>query len=154
MALCMSTVWILGLFQNQGWTSSEATTLASSFNSRIFVRSLNVEDNLALVQKLCGKPVDREYIRSLLDRLNVGHKAKSMTSALSQGEQQRVAITRALVNRPVVILADEPTSALDDVNTDEVVNLLEEAATLANTTLLVVTHDNRLKAKFNKVIQL
>lgn len=117
-----------------------------------FVRSLNVEDNLALTQKLSGNPVDREHIKKLLDRLNVGHKLKSKTSRLSQGEQQRVAIARALVNKPDVILADEPTSALDDVNTVEVVDLLEEVATDTQTTLLVVTHDKRLKDRFEKQI--
>ena len=117
-----------------------------------FVRSLNVEDNLALTQSLSGKKVDRKKIRQLLDRLNIGHKANSKTNSLSQGERQRAAIARALVNDPVIILADEPTSALDDTNTDQVIDLLEEQATAADATLLVVTHDTRLKDRFPKQI--
>ncbi|MDX1479458.1 MAG: ABC transporter ATP-binding protein [Saprospiraceae bacterium] len=117
-----------------------------------FVRSLNVEENLALTQSLSGRRVDKDLIRTLLERLNVGDKLKSRPARLSQGEQQRVAIARALVNKPDVILADEPTSALDDENTDEVIRLLEEAAEATQTTLLVVTHDNRLKDKFDKQI--
>jgi ABC-type lipoprotein export system ATPase subunit len=74
--------------------------------------------------------------------------------ALSQGERQRAAIARALVNKPEVILADEPTSALDDINTAEVIRLLEETATEVQATLLVVTHDGRLKEKFAKQINL
>ena len=86
--------------------------------------------------------------------MNIFHKKKSYTSALSAGEQQRVAIARALVNRPQLILADEPTSALDDMHTDEVINLLEEQASEVNATLLVVTHDNRLKDHFKLRIEL
>ena len=122
------------------------------FQQSHFVRSLNVEENLALAQNLAGLPVDRKKIRELLERLNIGHKTKSRTSALSQGEQQRVAIARALVNQPYIIFADEPTSALDDTNTGEVVQLLIEQSEAAGANLLVVTHDNRLKERFSKHI--
>lgn len=119
-----------------------------------FVRALSVRENLELAQKLAGLRPDPERIKKLLDRLGIGHKLNSKTSELSQGEQQRVAIARALVNRPKIILADEPTSALDDKNTGEVIRLLEETASEANATLLVVTHDKRLKDNFSKQIEL
>ena len=124
------------------------------FQEPHFMRALNVEENLALTQSLSGQKVDKKKIHALLDRLNLAHKKTSDTSALSQGEKQRVAIARALVNDPILILADEPTSALDDGNTSEVVNLLEEQATAAGATLLVVTHDNRLKEQFPNQISL
>lgn len=124
------------------------------FQQPHFVRSLNVSENLALTQKLSGMKVDHHRIAALLDRLGIAHKAKDKTHRLSQGEQQRVAIARALVNDPVVILADEPTSALDDVHTDAVIELLEEQATAANATLLVVTHDGRLRSHFKNQISL
>ncbi|MBK7408538.1 MAG: ATP-binding cassette domain-containing protein [Saprospirales bacterium] len=124
------------------------------FQRSHFVRSLTVGENLALAQSLAGLPADWDRIQLLLDQLNVGHKARSKPDALSQGEQQRVAIARAIINRPTVILADEPTSALDDENTDEVIRLLEEEARSVGATLLIVTHDNRLKARFPKQIQL
>ncbi len=124
------------------------------FQQSHFIRSLNVMENLTLAQKLAGLSVDRQKIQDLLDRLNIGHKAKSKTSQLSQGEQQRVAIARALINEPYIILADEPTSALDDRNTDEVIHLLVEQSQAAEATLLVVTHDNRLKERFSKQITL
>lgn len=124
------------------------------FQKSHFVRALTVEENLLLAQQLAGVQPNKQRIEELLGRLNIQHKIKAKTSALSQGEQQRVAIARALVNQPAVILADEPTSALDDVNTEQVIQLLTEQATAVNATLLVVTHDNRLKGRFAKQILL
>ena len=118
------------------------------------MKSLTVGENLALAQQLAGEGIDQDRIQSLLDRLAIGHKLNSKTNSLSQGEQQRVAIARALINKPKVILADEPTSALDDKNTQEVIQLLEESAKEVNATLLVVTHDGRLKEQFGNRINL
>lgn len=124
------------------------------FQKAHFIRALTVEENLMLAQSLAGHKISKERIQTLLDRLNVGHKLKSKTDSLSIGEQQRVAIARALVNKPAVILADEPTSALDDKNCDEVIQLLEQQAKEENATLLIVTHDGRLKEKFKNQITL
>lgn len=124
------------------------------FQKSHFVKSLTVEENLALAQQLAGVKISKSRILELLNHLNVGHKLKSKPDRLSQGEQQRVAIARALVNQPDVILADEPTSALDDVNCNEVIQLLEREANAVGATLLVVTHDGRLKERFEKQIHL
>jgi len=124
------------------------------FQNSHFIRSLNVEENLMLAQRLAKMPIDKARIRRLLERLNVGHKLKSSTDQLSVGEQQRVAIARALVNKPKIILADEPTSALDDINCDQVIELIEEVANEVKATLLVVTHDARLSSKFPNQINL
>ena len=76
------------------------------------------------------------------------------TKNLSIGEQQRVAIARALVNDPDMILADEPTSALDDKNANEVMDLLEEQARISKASLIIVTHDQRLKDRFTQTVEL
>ncbi len=122
------------------------------FQQAHFVRSLRVLDNLLLAQHLAGVPRDRDRCLHLLDRLNLAHKAQSSPEYLSQGEKQRVAIARALVNRPGLILADEPTSALDDANCEEVLQLLAAQAQEENAALLIVTHDGRLKERFDQKI--
>lgn len=124
------------------------------FQRSHFVKSLTVRENLALAQELAGVSVDNARIGKLLDRLNVAHKMDRKTDRLSVGEQQRVAIARALVNSPELILADEPTSALDDENCDQVLHLLTEQAASVKATLLIVTHDGRLKDKIDNQIRL
>ncbi len=124
------------------------------FQRAHFIGSLSVGENLILAQHLAGLKPDWDRVAELLSRLNLSHKIKSAPDQLSIGEQQRVAIARAIINHPSVILADEPTSALDDHNAMDVIQLLEEQAASVQATLLVVTHDSRLKNKFPLQIQL
>jgi putative ABC transport system ATP-binding protein len=111
-----------------------------------FVRSVSALDNLLLVQHIAGRKADRQQAMSLLNRLNIGHKAGQLTQTLSLGEQQRLAIARALINHPEVILADEPSSSLDDQHCAQMIELLMQVATENHAALLIVTHDNRIKA--------
>ncbi len=120
------------------------------FQQHHFLSALNVEENLLLAQELAGVKKDKTQIKIFLEKLNIAHQLNAKPNALSQGEQQRVAIARALIHQPALILADEPTSALDDHNCEEVIALLQEQAQQYETTLLIVTHDKRLKDKFSK----
>lgn len=115
------------------------------FQQNHFVDSLTVLENVILAQSLAGNKIDKNAAQSLLSRLNIAHKAKNNIKDLSQGEKQRVAIARAIINQPRLILADEPTSALDDHNCTEVLNILHEQAKAADSALVIVTHDTRLK---------
>ncbi|MEM9929395.1 MAG: ATP-binding cassette domain-containing protein [Bacteroidota bacterium] len=124
------------------------------FQQSHFVKALTVGENLALARRLAGLPNDQRRINELLDQLNIGNKRDQRPQSLSVGEQQRAAIARALINEPTVILADEPTSALDDDNTERVIELLKTQAAAVHATLLVVTHDNRLKSTFDQQISL
>ena len=118
-----------------------------------FIDSINVFENLKLAQHLSGSMESEQKIIEILESLNIRQKAFEKPSELSQGERQRVSIARAVITNPKVIFADEPTSALDDKNCHEVLSLLEEQAARTNATLVIVTHDNRLKEKFhNKIL--
>jgi ABC-type lipoprotein export system ATPase subunit len=124
------------------------------FQTAHFVEALTVEENLLLPFFLSGKKVDSTRAALLLKRLNLTDKANKLPRWLSVGEQQRVAIARAVIHSPSVIFADEPTSALDDVNAQQVIGLLEEQAKESGASLMIVTHDQRLKDYFSKRITL
>ena len=89
---------------------------------------------------------DEGRIDEVLKQLDLLEKRDSRINQLSQGQAQRVAIARAILNKPAVIFADEPTSALDDKNCERVISLLLTAAQQNQATLVVATHDQRLKS--------
>ncbi|CCH57145.1 Sigma 54 interacting domain protein [Fibrisoma limi BUZ 3] len=124
------------------------------FQKPHFVSSLSVLDNLLLSNYLAGQPQNKERARQLAAQLGFGDHLSKKTHQLSQGEQQRVSIARAVMNQPQVILADEPTSNLDDENTERVVRLLREQSEQIGASLIVVTHDQRLKDVFQNRIEL
>ena len=124
------------------------------FQTAHFIEALTVKENLTLTQTLAGESKDIDKIKKLLADLGIESKLNAKLNALSVGEKQRVSIARALVNSPSLILADEPTSALDDKNCEAVLKLVREQAKKHNSTLLIVTHDNRLKDQFDKRVEL
>jgi len=118
------------------------------------VRHLSVRDNLRLAQYLAHLPQDDTRIQDTLASLGVADKAGRRPPELSQGERQRVAIARAVVNRPKLLLADEPTANLDDAAAALAVDLLAEQAGRHGATLVVATHDARVKAKLRERLEL
>lgn len=116
------------------------------FQTLRLVSALSIRKNLCLAQKLGHGRVDDAVIDELLDRLDIAHRANAKPRELSQGEAQRAAIARALVGRPDLLVADEPTSALDDVNTAKIAQLLLDTAKAQGSTLLIATHDQRLRS--------
>ena len=115
------------------------------------VSALNVENNLLLAQRLAGLPRDFKRINEVLTALQIADKAQKFPRSLAQGEAQRVAIARAILNRPKLVLADEPTSALDDANCAAAIDLLFAQAREHGATLIVATHDARIKSRFARV---
>lgn len=122
------------------------------FQKNHLINALNVERNLIMAPYLAGLSIDSKRVEYVLDRLGLAGKGKSMVTELSQGQAQRVAIARAVLNNPPVILADEPTSALDDKSCAQVIDLLVQVANENKATLLVATHDQRLKSKISRQI--
>ena len=131
-----------------------ATSVGIVLQALHLVKHLSVRDNLRLAQYLAKAPQDDKRIDDTLGALGVGAKSARRPSELSQGEQQRVAIARAVVNRPKLVLADEPTANLDDVAAATVVELLAEQAGRHGATLVVATHDARVKGKFRERLEL
>lgn len=117
---------------------------------------LDAIDNVALAMTLAGVAVSeaRARARQLLDELQVGRRALAMPSRLSGGEAQRVAIARALANRPHIILADEPTAALDSERARVVMDLLRQVAQTQQAAVLVVTHDEKIFDRFDRLVSL
>ncbi len=124
------------------------------FQTLHLISALSVADNLHLARYMAGLPRQDSRVHHVLDDLGLRSLTNARARALSQGEAQRVAIARAVINEPTVILADEPTSALDDANTAQVMDLLCEQAETCGATLIIATHDQRIKDRFTAVLEL
>jgi lipoprotein-releasing system ATP-binding protein len=129
-----------------------AKNIGIIFQRAHFVSALSVIDNMLLSNFLAEKPQDRKKAIFLANELGFAEHLNKKTSQLSQGEQQRVSIARALMNDPNVILADEPTSSLDDINCQRVIELLKMQSASIGASLVVVTHDQRLKNEFSNQV--
>ena len=118
--------------------------------------TLTVEENLLLPLELTGSvPAEsRERAASLLQRVGLGHRGSSFPDRLSGGEQQRVAVVRALVHRPSLVLADEPTGNLDAATGKGVMDLLVELVRRDEGTLLMVTHSRSLAGRADRILQI
>ncbi|MCZ6741640.1 MAG: ABC transporter ATP-binding protein [Alphaproteobacteria bacterium] len=124
------------------------------FQTLHLVSALSVADNLHLARYLAGLRRDEARLHGVLESLGIGAMAAARPRTLSQGEAQRVAIARAVINDPKIILADEPTSALDDGNATQVLNLLSQHADMCGATLVIATHDRRIRDRFDAVLEL
>ena len=146
------------LIYNNGWQIKDLRELRRDkigfvFQAPYLIPFLDVTDNVALLPMLAGYPnvESRQRALALLEALDVSHRAKAMPSQLSGGEQQRVSIARALVNRPPVILADEPTAPLDSERALAVIRILNQMALQYQTAIIVVTHDEKIIPTFKRI---
>lgn len=124
------------------------------FQENYFIESLSVMNNLVYTSSLCGLKPDSTYIGNLLRELDIAALSGKKPGQLSRGELQRFSIARALVNKPVVLLADEPTSSLDDENCGRFADLMKQVSVSHSLSLIVATHDGRLKPGFASRINL
>jgi putative ABC transport system ATP-binding protein len=118
------------------------------------IGALTVAQNLRLAPALAGLPAGTARVREVLAALDLADKADAYPHQLSVGQQQRVAIGRAVMNHPRVLLADEPTASLDDRRTEAVLKLLLEQAEANGATLVVATHDRRIMGAFEHRLEL
>lgn len=127
------------------------------FQFHYLLNELTVLKNVMLPGFKAGKMNDEDLgnkALALLKNLGIQHLAHRMAYQLSGGEKQRIAIARALINDPLVLMCDEPTGNLDNKNTDMVFDIFKELTSRFNTTLLVVTHDMAFAEKTNRTIKM
>lgn len=131
-----------------------AENIGVIFQHYHYIKSLTVEENLKLRQLFPKGDEDQDRRLALVDRLGLKKVMNNKEGQLSQGQKQRLAIGLGLIHRPKLILADEPTSNLDDENCAAVISLLKEEAELCGSSLVIITHDQRVKNLFKNHIVL
>ena len=115
---------------------------------------LNVYENILIPFGLDGDTVDKKYVDSVIDILEISDQKYKMPNELSGGQQQRVAIARALVTKPSLILADEPTGNLDSKSSSQVVYLLKKINKELGNTILMITHDDAVAQAAEKTLRI
>ncbi len=131
-------------------------TIGFIFQFHNLLPFLSAWENVAIVRTLMGESPERAKARAmeLLGYLQVDHRADALPSKLSGGEAQRVAIARALANEPRIILADEPTAALDSERAAIVIDLMKQVATERDAAVIVVTHDEKIFSRLDRMVHL
>ena len=124
------------------------------FQSFHLVQSLTALANVALPLEIAGKPNARDLAREMLDKVGLAQRQNHYPTQLSGGEQQRVAIARALVHKPKLVLADEPTGNLDTATGATIIDLLFELNADVGSTLVLVTHDDEVARRCQRVVHL
>jgi putative ABC transport system ATP-binding protein len=113
---------------------------------------LSAEENVVLPLSIAGEKPDGDWLEELLARTGLAQRRGHRPSELSGGEQQRVAITRALVTRPTILFADEPTGNLDSKTSGEILDLLRDSVNAYRQTIVMVTHDPRAAAIADRIL--
>jgi len=111
-------------------------------------------ENVLLGMTFSKGKTDKEYAKWLLDRVGLSHRLTHKPDALSVGEQQRVAVARALANKPKLLLADEPTANIDPANQQSIIDLIRETCNENDVALIMVTHSMEVADQFDRVDKL
>ncbi len=118
------------------------------------IPTLNVEENILLPIELDKQKVDRQKLEDIITFLNLTDRKKHLPNELSGGQQQKVAIGRALMINPTIILADEPTGNLDTKSSDEIIQLLKKANKEYKQTIMLITHNMEIAKLADRVIKI
>ena len=124
------------------------------FQAYNLVAELTGYENILLPVMLDRKKPDEEYIKQLTDMLGIGDRLSHLPSAMSGGQQQRIAIARALANKPNILFADEPTGNLDGKSGREVLSLMKYVSKEFGVTLILVTHDLHVAEQADRILTL
>jgi putative ABC transport system ATP-binding protein len=113
---------------------------------------LTAEENIVLPLAIAGEKPDKEWLDELLKKTGLDERGSHRPSELSGGEQQRVAISRALITRPTILFADEPTGNLDSKTGGEILDLLRDSADSYSQTIVMVTHEPRVASIADRIL--
>ena len=127
-----------------------AEKLGYIFQTFNLLQGYTVLENVVLGMSFGPRGADRAHAREVLERVGLGHRLNHFPRQLSTGQQQRVAVARALANRPKLVLADEPTGNLDRKHAREALALIREVCREQKAALLLVSHDNEVLGAFEK----
>ena len=144
----------LGGLSEDGLARFRRDAIGYVFQSFHLIPTLTAQENVAVPLELAGEPDALDRAGALLDEVGLGARSHHYPAQLSGGEQQRVAVARAMSRRPPVILADEPTGNLDSATGTQIVELLLAANRTHGSTLVLVTHDAALAAHADRTIAL
>jgi len=144
----------LGELDEDGRARVRAESVGFVFQSFHLVPSLNALENVMLPLELAGHGDAREASRAIIERVGLKERWSHYPAQLSGGEKQRVAIARAFATEPAVLFADEPTGNLDTRTGETIMELMFELNRKSSTTLVLVTHDNSLAARCDRVLSL
>lgn len=151
-------IWLNGseltALDEDGRAAVRARHVGFVFQSFHLVPSLTAIENVMLPLELAGLPNARKAAAEVLSQVNLAARREHYPRQLSGGEQQRVAIARAFVTRPALLFADEPTGNLDAVTGERIIELLFDLNRAAQTTLVVVTHDQAIARRCGRIIRL
>ena len=134
-----------------GRDRSRARHIGFVFQTFNLLSGFSALENVLLGMTFTGQRRDSQRARGLLERVGLAQRLSHKPAALSVGEQQRVAVARALVNRPVLLLADEPTANIDPAHQQQVIDLLREVCRAENVAMLLVTHADEVANQFARV---
>ena len=124
------------------------------FQTFNLLQAFTALENVMLGMTFTGRPRRREQAIKVLEQVGLSHRLHHKPSALSVGEQQRVAVARALVNEPVLLLADEPTANVDPGHQQQVIDLLRTRCEESKVAMILVTHAPEVSDQFDRVEQL
>ena len=144
---------IVGLKENE-LSEVRRKNIGIVFQSFYLIPNLTAVENVSLSLEANQQFNLEKDAENLLDEFGLSHRFHHLPSELSGGEQQRVAIARALINKPKIILADEPTGNLDSANSDSMMDLLFDYTKKSQTSLVMVTHDNSIAKRCDRIIEI
>ena len=144
---------IVGLKENK-LSEVRRKNIGIVFQSFYLIPNLTAIENVLLSLEANQKYNQDEEAKALLAEFGLSHRLNHLPSELSGGEQQRVAIARALINKPKIILADEPTGNLDSTNSESMMDLLFNYTRKSKTSLVMVTHDNSIAERCDRIIKI